>query len=53
MFSFFKGLRGPEELMLGPFVTPNLPEEGKHFKVRVKHLWTPNEVTTDMQQDTK
>ncbi|XP_072253858.1 RING finger protein 17 [Leuresthes tenuis] len=39
-----EGLRGPEELMLGPFVTPNLPEEGKSFKVRVKHLWTPNEL---------
>ncbi|XP_075334657.1 RING finger protein 17 [Odontesthes bonariensis] len=39
-----EGLWGPEELTLGPFVTPNLPQEGKHFKVRVKHLWTPNEL---------
>uniref|UniRef100_A0A3P8U2J1 Ring finger protein 17 n=1 Tax=Amphiprion percula TaxID=161767 RepID=A0A3P8U2J1_AMPPE len=35
---------GPEEPMLGPFVDPNMPQEGEHFHVMVKHLWTPNEV---------
>uniref|UniRef100_A0A3P8VK16 Ring finger protein 17 n=1 Tax=Cynoglossus semilaevis TaxID=244447 RepID=A0A3P8VK16_CYNSE len=25
------------------FVLPKLPEEGEHFHVSVKHLWTPNE----------
>ncbi|XP_045910588.1 RING finger protein 17 isoform X2 [Micropterus dolomieu] len=39
-----EGLRGPEEPMLGPYIFPNLPQEGEHFKVRVKHLWTPNEL---------
>ncbi|XP_034549440.1 RING finger protein 17 isoform X2 [Notolabrus celidotus] len=39
-----EGLRGPEEQMLGPYSYPNLPQEGEHFKVRVKHLWTPNEL---------
>ncbi|XP_040005066.1 RING finger protein 17 isoform X2 [Xiphias gladius] len=39
-----EGLRGPEEPMLGPFIYPNLPEEGEQFQVRVKHLWTPNEL---------
>uniref|UniRef100_A0AAQ6A8N9 Tudor domain-containing protein n=1 Tax=Amphiprion ocellaris TaxID=80972 RepID=A0AAQ6A8N9_AMPOC len=39
-----EGLRGPEEPMLGPFVDPNMPQEGEHFHVMVKHLWTPNEL---------
>uniref|UniRef100_A0A7N9ASG9 Ring finger protein 17 n=1 Tax=Mastacembelus armatus TaxID=205130 RepID=A0A7N9ASG9_9TELE len=39
-----KGLRGPKELMLGPFIQPNLPKEGEQFPVRVKHLCTPNEL---------
>ncbi|XP_054471060.1 RING finger protein 17 isoform X2 [Anoplopoma fimbria] len=39
-----KDLRGPEEPMLGPFIYPNLPEKGERFQVRVKHLWTPNEL---------
>ncbi|KAM6978397.1 RING finger protein 17 [Tautogolabrus adspersus] len=39
-----EGLRDSEEPMLGPFMYPNLPQEGEHFKVRVKHLWTPNEL---------
>lgn len=39
-----KGLRGPKEMMLGPFIQPNLPEEGEQFPVRVKHLCTPNEL---------
>ncbi|KAI3356062.1 hypothetical protein L3Q82_017326 [Scortum barcoo] len=53
-----KGVRGPEEPMLGPFIYPNLPQEGEQFHVRVKHLWTPNElflwpleVTADMEVD--
>uniref|UniRef100_UPI0037E8DC3E RING finger protein 17 n=1 Tax=Semicossyphus pulcher TaxID=241346 RepID=UPI0037E8DC3E len=53
-----EGLRGPEEPMLGPFIYPNLPQEGEHFKVRVKHLWTPNELflwplegTSDVEVD--
>ncbi|KAM7406894.1 hypothetical protein PAMA_002879 [Pampus argenteus] len=39
-----EGLRGPEEPVLGPFIFPSLPQEGEHFQVRVKHLWTPNEL---------
>ncbi|XP_074513953.1 RING finger protein 17 [Sebastes fasciatus] len=39
-----KDLRGPKEPMLGPFIYPNLPQEGEQFQVRVKHLWTPNEL---------
>ncbi|XP_067460458.1 RING finger protein 17 isoform X1 [Thunnus thynnus] len=39
-----EGLRDPEEPMLGPFIYPNLPQEGEQFQVRVKHLWTPNEL---------
>ncbi|XP_042350877.1 RING finger protein 17-like [Plectropomus leopardus] len=39
-----KDLKGPEEPMLGPFIYPNLPQEGEKFQVRVKHLWTPNEL---------
>ncbi|KAK2905757.1 hypothetical protein Q8A73_009700 [Channa argus] len=39
-----EGLRGPEELMLGPFICPSLPQQGEKFQVRVKHLWTPNEL---------
>uniref|UniRef100_I3KFC2 Ring finger protein 17 n=1 Tax=Oreochromis niloticus TaxID=8128 RepID=I3KFC2_ORENI len=34
------------ELMLGSFTYPNLPQEGEHFKVVVKHMCTPNEVDT-------
>ncbi|KAI4806017.1 hypothetical protein KUCAC02_010609 [Chaenocephalus aceratus] len=40
-----EGLKGPEEPVLGPFIYPNLPQEGERIQVRVKHLWTPNEVT--------
>uniref|UniRef100_A0A665V3T4 Ring finger protein 17 n=1 Tax=Echeneis naucrates TaxID=173247 RepID=A0A665V3T4_ECHNA len=39
-----EGLRGPEEPVLGRFIYPNLPQEGERFQVRVKHLWTPNEL---------
>ncbi|XP_034417580.1 RING finger protein 17 [Cyclopterus lumpus] len=39
-----QGLRGPEEPMLGPFIYPNLPQEGEPFQVKVKHLRTPNEL---------
>ncbi|XP_074550284.1 RING finger protein 17 [Halichoeres trimaculatus] len=39
-----EGLRDPEEQALGPFIYPNLPQKGEHFKARVKHLWTPNEL---------
>ncbi|KAM9850619.1 RING finger protein 17 [Aulostomus maculatus] len=39
-----EGLRGPEEPMLALFIHPNLPQEGQQFQVRVKHLWTPNEL---------
>ena len=42
-----QGLEDPEEQMLGPFIYPNLPQEGEQFQVRVKHLLTPNEVTTN------
>ena len=41
-----QGLRGPEEPVLGPFINPDLPQEGEQFEVRVLHLRTPNEVTT-------
>ncbi|XP_044072779.1 RING finger protein 17 isoform X2 [Siniperca chuatsi] len=37
-------LKGPEEPMLGPYIYPKLPKEGEQFQVRVKHLWTPNEL---------
>ncbi|XP_022595844.1 RING finger protein 17 [Seriola dumerili] len=53
-----EGLRGPEEPPLGPFIYPNLPQEGEKFQVRVKHLWTPNELflwplegTADLEVD--
>ncbi|CAJ1079084.1 RING finger protein 17 isoform X4 [Xyrichtys novacula] len=39
-----EGLRGPEEPALGPVICPKLPQKGERFKVRVKHLWTPNEL---------
>ncbi|XP_051260855.1 RING finger protein 17 [Dicentrarchus labrax] len=39
-----EGQRGPEEPMLGPFIYPNLPQEGEQFRVKVKHLLTPNEL---------
>ncbi|XP_049584527.1 RING finger protein 17 isoform X2 [Syngnathus scovelli] len=39
-----EGLLGPREVMLGPFTEPDLPKEGEHLNVRVKHLQTPNEV---------
>ncbi|CAK6968526.1 LOW QUALITY PROTEIN: RING finger protein 17 [Scomber scombrus] len=39
-----EGLREPEEPVLGPFIYQNMPQEGEEFKVRVKHLWTPNEL---------
>ncbi|TMS06764.1 RING finger protein 17 [Larimichthys crocea] len=38
------GLEGPQEPLLGPFIYPDLPQEGEHFPVRVKHLLTPNEL---------
>lgn len=40
----FQGLEDPAEPVLRTFVLPKLPEEGEHFHVSVKHLWTPNEV---------
>ncbi|KAM6934575.1 RING finger protein 17 [Xenentodon cancila] len=39
-----EGLRSPEEPLPGPFIYPDLPQEGEQFKVMVKHLWTPNEL---------
>ncbi|XP_071779829.2 RING finger protein 17 [Centroberyx gerrardi] len=39
-----EGLKSPEEPVLGPFTYPELPQEGQRFQVRVKHLWTPNEL---------
>ncbi|XP_072300260.1 RING finger protein 17 [Eucyclogobius newberryi] len=33
-----------EEQLLGSFIYPELPPEGEDFPVRVKHLWTPNEL---------
>ncbi|XP_029980184.1 RING finger protein 17 [Sphaeramia orbicularis] len=38
-----EGLKGPEETVLGPFIYPDLPQ-GEKFPVRVKHLWTPNQL---------
>uniref|UniRef100_A0A672GYT6 Tudor domain-containing protein n=1 Tax=Salarias fasciatus TaxID=181472 RepID=A0A672GYT6_SALFA len=37
-----QGLLEAEEPMLGPFIEPKLPEK-ELFKIRVKHLQTPNE----------
>lgn len=37
---------GPEELVLGPFLSPNLPQLGRFFRAKVTHLVTPNEVLT-------
>ncbi|XP_029967099.1 RING finger protein 17 [Salarias fasciatus] len=52
-----EGLLEAEEPMLGPFIEPKLPEK-ELFKIRVKHLQTPNEVfvwpveeTTDVDVD--
>ncbi|XP_027147115.1 RING finger protein 17 isoform X2 [Larimichthys crocea] len=39
-----EGLEGPQEPLLGPFIYPDLPQEGEHFPVRVKHLLTPTEL---------
>ncbi|XP_068428378.1 RING finger protein 17 isoform X2 [Clinocottus analis] len=39
-----ENLKAPEELMLGCFIQPALPQEGEQFPVRVKHLRTPNEL---------
>ncbi|RVE58226.1 hypothetical protein OJAV_G00207030 [Oryzias javanicus] len=39
-----EGLVETEEPMLGPFVSLNPPQEGKPFRVQVKHLNTPNEL---------
>ncbi|XP_008326680.1 RING finger protein 17 [Cynoglossus semilaevis] len=39
-----EGLEDPAEPVLRTFVLPKLPEEGEHFHVSVKHLWTPNEL---------
>lgn len=33
-----------EEVPLGSFPKPELPPEGVEFPVRIKHLWTPNEL---------
>uniref|UniRef100_A0A673AY03 Ring finger protein 17 n=1 Tax=Sphaeramia orbicularis TaxID=375764 RepID=A0A673AY03_9TELE len=45
-FCFFFFFLGPEETVLGPFIYPDLPQ-GEKFPVRVKHLWTPNQVMTN------
>ncbi|XP_031169903.1 RING finger protein 17 [Sander lucioperca] len=37
-----EGLEDPE--VLGPFIYPNLPQEGERFQVTVKHLLTPNKL---------
>ncbi|CAG5865302.1 unnamed protein product [Menidia menidia] len=42
-----EGLRGPEELMLGPFVNPKLPQEGEHFRL---FLW-PLDQTEEGEAD--
>ncbi|XP_056292563.1 RING finger protein 17-like [Pseudoliparis swirei] len=39
-----QALRGPEDTVLGPFISPKLPPEGEPFQVQVKHLRTPNEL---------
>ncbi|TNN60930.1 RING finger protein 17 [Liparis tanakae] len=39
-----RALRGPEDAVLGPFISPKLPQEGEPFQVKVKHLRTPNEL---------
>ncbi|KAJ0070701.1 hypothetical protein NL108_017887, partial [Boleophthalmus pectinirostris] len=39
----FKGLL-EEEQLLGSFIYPELPPEGEDFPVKIKHLWTPNEL---------
>lgn len=33
-----------EDFPFGSFIDPEFPQEGKQFPVRVKHLWTPNEL---------
>ncbi|XP_019736348.1 RING finger protein 17 [Hippocampus comes] len=50
-----EGLLGPQEVMLGPFSEPGLPEDGQRLNVRVRHLQTPNELFLwweDMAQET-
>lgn len=39
-----QGLLDPQEVILGPFSEPSLPEDGQRLNVRVRHLQTPNEV---------
>ncbi|XP_056144863.1 RING finger protein 17 [Lampris incognitus] len=39
-----EGLKLPDSPRLGTFTYSALPEEGEHFPVRVKHLWTPNDL---------
>ncbi|XP_058476020.1 RING finger protein 17 isoform X2 [Solea solea] len=39
-----EGVKDAEEPVLGPFIRSKLPEKEQHFPVRVKHLWTPNEL---------
>ncbi|KAG9330401.1 hypothetical protein JZ751_025522 [Albula glossodonta] len=38
-----KGLEDPKP-MLGVYTYPRLPDRGEHFRVKIKHLRTPNEV---------
>ncbi|XP_061749993.1 RING finger protein 17 isoform X2 [Nerophis ophidion] len=48
-----EGLEGLEEVMLGPFTEPTLPQEDELLKVRVRHLQTPNELFLCMEDTTK
>ncbi|KAK0152639.1 RING finger protein 17 [Merluccius polli] len=39
-----EGLGVPQGTALGPFISPSLPPEGSRFRVKVKHVCTPNEI---------
>ncbi|KAG7278420.1 hypothetical protein CRUP_026971 [Coryphaenoides rupestris] len=39
-----EGLDSPQQPPLGPFIYSSLPPEGSRFRVKFKHLCTPNEV---------
>lgn len=44
----FQALRNTVEPVLGPFIDSQPPQEGERIQVIVKHLCTPNEVTTGL-----
>nr|XP_061825076.1 RING finger protein 17-like isoform X1 [Nerophis lumbriciformis] len=48
-----EGLDGLQEVMLGPFMEPTLPQEEELLKVRVRHLQTPNELFLCLEDTTK